>query len=369
VKENIRPVHTLNARGNVFLDVVKAHRGLGPPQMLCEFQAMRREVEEILATKSIRYEDLRGALVPSQKRQEVSLVFESAAIPSGNYGLIVFANIMPLLDAKGSHSVLVGDYGTFDNADEPLLAQAFRDAVKAARPVIYRHSSQFFIVYINNLTSAMVARLETGLRPFVGYVGIADMTYGSIFKFLLSTMLANVFLKHGRTIILGHEDGRPNDEDCNMVGWPFECFGYTVRSLVAYLQGPFLTYKIERPVLDDYDSDTEMSLNAISDMPLPLIDFAIQVESAKVAYVRGHNAPALARAGLEAIDSDRLSALIRSKINGSYIYRLEYVAEHAAMKYNIILEVPAKNQAGAVRFLAALEYRPQDKQLRLITLF
>jgi len=337
--------------------------------MLREIQLMRHEVEKILATKDIRYEDLRGALVPSQKRQEVALAFESAAIPSYNYGRVVFERLIPLLDANSDHCVLVGDYGTFNSADEPLLAQAFQNTMVLARPVTYRHSSQFYLVYINNLTPAMVARLDAGLRPFVGYVGIADMTYGSALKFLLSTMLANVFLKHGRTIILGHEDDRPNNEDCNLVGWPFERFGFTVRSLCSYLQGPFLTYKIERPVLDHNDTDTEMSLNAISPMPLPLSDFTIEVEDAKAAYVRDHNAPALARAGLEAIDCDRLAALITAKIQSSYIYRLEYIAAYEVLKFNIILEVPAADQAGSVRFLTALEYRPKDKQLRLITLF
>src|SRR5271157_3254027 len=101
----------------------------------------------------------------------------------------------------------------------------------------------------------MVRRFDVGLRPFTGYVGMANMSYGSAFKCLLSTMLANAFLKHGRVILLGHEDDRSNSEDTNLIGWPFTSFGYTYRSLVSYLQGPLLTYKIERPVLDGNDTD------------------------------------------------------------------------------------------------------------------
>lgn len=367
--ENIRPIHTINARSNVLLEVIKSGHGIESPQMLREIQSMRHEVEKVLAAKGIAYEDLRGALVPSQKRHEVALVFESAAVPSYNYGRAIFEKFMPLLDAKSDHCVLVGEYGTFDNADEPFLAAAFHEKIVLARAVTYRHSSQFYVVYLNNLTQTMMARLDAGLRPFGAYVGFSDMTYGSAFKYLLSIMLANVFVKQGRNIILGHEDDRPNTEDCNLVGWPFDRFGHRVRSLVSYLQGPFLTYKIERPVLSDHDSDTEMSLNAISPKPLPLGEFTIHVEEAKAVYVRDKNAPSLARAGLDAVDAAFLAAIIKEKIRSSYIYRLEYVAAHDVMKFNLILELPAADQVGAVRFLSALEYRPDEKQLRLITLF
>ena len=74
---------------------------------------------------------------------------------------------------------LGGDYGTLNNNHEPLLAKAFCDAVVPVRSVTYRHSSQFHVIYVNNLTEAMVSRFDNGLRPFVGYVGMADMSYGS----------------------------------------------------------------------------------------------------------------------------------------------------------------------------------------------
>ena len=375
MNNDIRPIHTLNARGNVSLAVTRDYFQLSPSKMLHEIQGLRRQTESVLKSKNIHYDALRSALVPSHKRREIALVFDTSEIKkikSGNYGCEIFHQCMPLFDVNSNNSLLDGDYGTLNNNHEPLLAKVFCDAVVPVRSVRYRHSSQFYVIYINNLTEAMVSRFDNGLRPFAGYVGMADMSYGSAFKSLLSTMLANAFLKHGRIIIQGHEDDRPNSEDVNLIGWAFENYGYSCRSLAEYLQGPLLTYKIERPVLDHDDSDTEdteISLNAVSTSPLPLDDFTIEVDEAKATYVRNHNLSAMTRAGLEQAGADTLCRLISAKIKASYIYGLEYLAAHNVTKFNLVLELPATKSRTPVRFLAGLEYKPEHKVLRLITLF
>ena len=369
-RTDILPIHTVNARGNIFLEVVRATSKLDAAAMLREIQLLRREVESVLAAKGISYDELRPALVPNQKRREIALVFDSRLIGDGWYGRPIFENYMPLFNATGSHSVLVGDYGALNDEHEPLLAEAFCESLVPVRDVSYQHSSHFFIVYINNLSDDMFERFDSGLRSFDAYVGFADMTYGSRFKFLLSTMLANGFLKHNRIIIQGHEDDRPNTEDTNLSLMPFEKFGYTCRSLVSYLQGPLLTYKIERPVFDHHDIDTEMALNSVNANPLPLGDFDIDVDEAKADYIRKHNGPAMARAGLDRISTDDLRSLIASKIKASYIYRLEYRAALDLTKFNVIVELPPREGGDQpTRLVAALEYRPNDQVLRLITLY
>ena len=77
----------------------------------------------------------------------------------------------------------------------------------------------------------MVGRIDNGLASWEAYVGFADTTFGSIFKFLLSSMLVNICLKAGRIIIQGHEDDRSADENVNMSGYPFEENGYVCRSI------------------------------------------------------------------------------------------------------------------------------------------
>lgn len=52
-----KPLHTLNARGNILLEVVRDQFKLSSEQMLREIQWLRHAVEEALAGKGIRYDD------------------------------------------------------------------------------------------------------------------------------------------------------------------------------------------------------------------------------------------------------------------------------------------------------------------------
>ena len=105
-----KPVHTIDARGNIMLEVVRDHFKVSPEQMFREIQALRHSVEEALALKGIRYDELKTALVPDRKRGEMALVFDTLAIDDGWYGMPVFRRLIPLFSRDSNHSVLAGDY-------------------------------------------------------------------------------------------------------------------------------------------------------------------------------------------------------------------------------------------------------------------
>jgi hypothetical protein len=364
-----KPIYTLNARGNIFLEVTRDHFKLRPDQMLRQIQGLRQLVVEALATKGLRYEDLKSALVPDQKRQEIALVFDTRAIERGWYGYEVAKRLIPLFDRKSKHSVLVTDYSD-DGAGQDVMREAMIEAVKFARAVEWKHSSLFYIVYINNLTPGMIQRLNDGMRDWQAYVGYADTTYQSVFKLIVSMMAVNVFIKSGTVILQGHEDDVPNSEDCNTCGYPFEENGYTCRSIQSILEGTMLSYKIERPVLPGFEVDTEMALNAVSETPLPLDDFRVELTEARLGYLRSEKSSSMKRANLEHLSTDDLAALIKSKVSSSYIYNMVYDSQYDVTKFNVILEVPpARELVSPTRLLAALKYLPQRKTLELITLY
>lgn len=364
----LKPIHTLNARGNIMLEVLRDYFGLNPHHMQREIQAMRHKLEETLEKKGISYDKLKSALVPDRKRREIALVFDTESIESSWYGCEVFERLIPLLEKKSNHSILVGDYLDRPGQADQLFS-AFEEAVQLRRRVEFNHPTQFFVVYLNNLTDAMVRRFDDGLAGYRAYVGYADTTYASMFKFYLSTMLVNLCVKHGAVIIQGHESDRDEDEDVNMSGYPFEDSGFTCRSISSDLEGVFLTYKIERPVFPGFEVDTEFALNAISLLPMPLDNFSVEVEEAKLAYVKANKSGSVERAGLEAISAAELAALIKAKISGSYIYNLEFKEEYNVAKFNIIIELPSEPSGKSMRLLASLEYKPEQISLKLITLF
>jgi hypothetical protein len=352
----------------MFLEVTRDYFKVSPQAMFREIQALRQHTEAALALKGIKYAELKTALVPDRQRKEMALVFDRNAIPNSWYGLPVFRRLIPLFDRNSNHSVLVGDYIGDPDAQD-ILFEAMQQAVVLTRDVEFQHSSQFFVVYINNLTEAMMLRFHEGLVSWNAYVGYADTTYASRFKLLLSTMLANAFLKYRRVILQGHEDDRPNTEDVNMCGYPFEEYGYTCRSIQAHLEGTMLSYKIERPVYPGFEVDTEFALNAISPDPQPLERFSIEVEEAKLGYLKSAKSGSLAGAGLEQVTSAELAALIRSKISASYIYNMSYDDAHHVSKFNVIVELPRAEGGETIRLLAAMEYKPDSQSLRLITLY
>ena len=364
----IKALHTLNARDHVMLKVMRDYFNLGSKEMFREIQGMRNSVEDALSKKGINYDKLRSTLVPAQDKREIALVFDTTAIDSTWYGFEVMKRIIPFFHRRSNHSVLLGDYLDKPSHEEKLFA-ALRQAVKPRRDVIFKHPTQFFIVYINNLTDNMIQRFDEGLSLYGAYVGIADTTYGSLFKTCLSTMLVNSFVKHGRVILQGHEPDRADEDDVNMSGYPFEENGYVCRSISDDLMGVLLSYKIERPVYPGFEEDTEFSLNAIGSTPMNIYAFEIEVAEEKLEHLKKEKHGSIKRAELQDITKEQLAALIRSKIQESYIYNLCFDEEHNVMKFNIILEVPNSANSSTTRLLASLEYQFECRKLRLITLF
>lgn len=364
---HIKPVHTLNARGNVMLEVMRDYFKLSPDRLLREIQAMRNQVAETLQKKGVNYEELKSALVPDQERLEIALVFDSTLIENSWYGAEVFKRIIPLLDPKTKNSILTGDcIGSSRNQD--VLFESFRESVYPVRTIDYRHSDQFFIVYVNNLTDSAFQHLADNLTDFDGFVGFANTTYESKFKTLLSTMMVNLCVKTGRLIIQGHEDDRSDSENINMSGYPFEKNGFKCISLQSSLFDILLSYKIERPVFEGFEDDTDFSLNSVTPIIQRLDGFEVEVADAKLDYLRTHKSDSLKFAGLDAVTNTELQRIIRDKMLSNYIYSMSFSAEHNVTKFNTVIEIN-RNENEPFRLLAALEYQPDKKTLRLITMY
>jgi len=361
----MQPIFTLDARDNVMLEVMRDYFKLSNPVVRREIQAMHRAMVAALASKGITYSELRPALVPQSNHHEAGFIFDSQYIESSWYGLEVARAILPFLDKRTTQSVLCGD---LLGDDQHLVFSILQESLVLARSFEFVHSTLLYCVYLNNLSDAALRRLHTELTRFPAYVGYIPATFASRAKTYLSTTLVHSFLKNGQKVIMGHEDDRPNEENVNMAGYPFEEFGHQVLSLQSSHFDVFLGYKIERAVYDGFKVDTEMALNAVSDHVLPLEEFTVLLEDAKHAYLVSKKAGKLRKAGIADLDCEDLAALIKSKIAASYIYNLVYLKEHDVIKFNLMLEVPRHDGGYPTRLTAALEYKPQQKTLRVITL-
>jgi len=358
-------IFTLNARGHVMLEVMRDHFKLSSQRLRAEIQGMHHSMIEALAAKGIEYTDLRSALVPTADRHEAGFLFDSTAIESSWYGRAVMRQVLPLLDKRTTQSVLCGD---LLGEDQRLIFEILDESLVLSRSFEFRHGTLLYCVYVNNLSDAALRRLHEQLATFPPYLGYIPATFESRAKTYLSTTLVNTFLKNGQRVIMGHEDDRSNDENVNMAGYPFEEFGYKIFSLQGTYVDGFLSFKIERAVYKGFEVDTEMALNAISDQILPLQDFIVVLDEAKHGYLLTKKLGKLQKAGIAELDRERIGSLIKSKIAANYIYNLVYLQEHDVMKFNLMIEVDRNDGGHQTRITAAMEYMPEEKALRVITL-
>lgn len=357
-------IFTIDARDNIMLEVMRDYFNLDTTAMHREIQQAHVETQRILEKKGIPYAKLKPALVPATNRNEAGFIFDSRKIDSGWYGYEVAKAILPLLNKQSTQSVLWGDLlGT----DQQVIYEVLDEFMVLAQSFEFVHGSSLYCVYLNNLSEAALHNLDQQLTGFPPYLGYIPATFQTRAKTYLSTTVVNGFVKYRDVVIMGHEDDRSNDENLNIIGYPYEEFGYRVRSFQSNYFDLFLGFKVERAIFPGFEVDTEMSLNSVSNQIIPLSDCKVQLDETKHAYLKSEKLGKLHKAGVASLNHNELAQLIESKISASYIYNMTFLEEHNVIKFNLIVEVP-RTDGYPTRLLAALEYKPNEKVLKVITL-
>ena len=131
----MQAIHTLDARGHIMLECMRDHFGIAVPQMRREILELHDEVIGILSLKGINYSDLRSGLVPNADKHEAAFIFDSTKIESCAYGSEVMARVLPLLDPRTTHSVLVGDL-LGENDEQETIFHILHESIILARTFI-----------------------------------------------------------------------------------------------------------------------------------------------------------------------------------------------------------------------------------------
>lgn len=348
------------------LEVMSDYFKLDHEAIYRETNGMFQMLLQVLKSKFINYQELRACLTPSIDKKEIILVFDSLQIDNSWYGREVFKNILPLLDRRSSHSFLCGDY-IDKNLSQDRLYQELVTSIEPRNPSEYRHSSQYYLVYMNNVSDDLLNRLDEGLKVFKPYTGHIDVTFSCFMKMYASFTLANAFIKHKDMIICGHEDDRDNTDDINVLGYTFEENNYKCFSLQGSLFGIFMSYKIERPVFEGFERDTDFAINSITSDVLAIDDFNVEIDDNKLNYLREEKTGRMKKSQLIQFERKELETLIRGKVSDNYLYNMTYLKNHGVTKFNIIVEKEVSDGV-PIRLMVALEYMPIDRKLRLITM-
>jgi hypothetical protein len=339
---------------------------LSDARTFAEIQHFHRECVQILQTKGIDYTSLRTALTPQPTKHEAAFLFD-VQLCTRSYapGVECAEALFDALCAKTTHSILGGElFGSWD----PFASELLDPAVMSTKPS-FRLPSTCFVLYVNNLSEGAIAVIDSKLKQLAAYVGYLPCTHSSAAKTITSLGLVNYVVKHGDTVIMGHEDDRSNTQDYNLHQHDYVKQGFRLRSIQSMYFTTFLSYKPERLILDASDDDLDFAMSAMSSAVEPLTEFTVLIEDAKFEkYLLTTKLGKLQKAGLAGLTKAELEAAIRTKLRMNYLYNLEWVSQptYQLSKFNILLEFPRVG-GHPERVVVALEYRPTNRILRLLT--
>ena len=357
-------IYTLNARGNVLLPATVNMFNLNNSEYAKMVIDIHDEAKIKLTKKGIDYKKLKSALIPAHKdRYELALIFDSQLIDSDWYGNDVFEHVLPSLNKESTCSILCGDiiadYLPCETVHDILL----NDMVQI-HPTTFKYPTQYFVVYINNLSSLHKDTIITSLITYNAFVGYVDTTFMSLFKSLISRSLVSICIKYKDIMILRHEDDIDDDKNINNCGYRFEKYGFRYISIKQMYYDLFLTYKIESILADQEDLD--YSIKAISS------DYdtcnKVYVDNKKIGYLNNAKNGLMKKLNLKEYNSEDLQNLIGNKISNTYFYDLEYIEEYRTPKFNVSLELETI-EGTKRKVLVALMYSEQKNSFELITMY
>ena len=272
-------IHTLNARGNVMLAALREHYAWTDARTFREIQRFHSDFLDILREKGIDYASLRSALTPQSTKHEAAFLFDEQRCDNTFVPGVECADaLFKALDRKATHSILGGEL--IDDQDQ-IARRLLRRSAVVAKDLDFKHPCFCYVLYVNNLTEGKVAAIDNKLREHKAYLGHVPCTYASLAKTFVSRHLVNLVIKQSDTVILGHEDDRPNTENRNLHLYDYTSLGLRLKSIQSMYFSAFLSYKPEWMLMEESDDDLAISIAAMSEAIAPLTEFTVVISDDK----------------------------------------------------------------------------------------
>ena len=365
-------IYTFNNRGYIGYSVVKQCFEMSDEDVYHEIAETFKLLLRRLDLKGIFYNDLKGALIPNQeeKKYETCLVIDSNQIQSSGYGRYVFEQLIPLFDDKSKYSILHGDYIDIIKGDDVQIQmkKAMEKGLYRYNESVYQYSGQYYLIYFNRLTKGQRTRIVEGLERYPWFTGYVDVTYNSSFKSYISCILSNLAIKYEKKIIAAHPLDYSDEENVDMLGYPFEENGFEYISINEMSFYPFLSYKIES-VFSDRE-DIGFSFNALFPKFDSLDKIRLEIKDIKwdeylLNKVHGKG-KILEILGYKEIDKERFIKTIYSKICSNYLYNLRK-NKFGDYLFDVCVELETIN--GNIRkTMIALKYLPDSGEMYVNTI-
>ncbi len=366
-------IYTFNNKDYLLFPVAKSVFSLSETEIYNTILEEFNNLIQRLENKGISYDDLKGALIPNQdkKKFETCFIFDTSLISSNMYGYFIFEKVIPLLDKKSTYSIMCGDYIDISKNtanSQFVLRNIMNEVLTKYNKTNYRHSNQYYLIYFNRLTVSQRCEIVEGLLQYPWFIGFADLTHTSTFKSYISQILTHTYIKHKDKVIAAHPMDYSDEENINMLGYPFEKNDFKLISINEENFGPFLSYKIETDIPDK--TDIGFSFNALFPKFDSIDKLKFLVEDKKwtqyLTDCEKGKGNILKSLGYETHDKEIFIKKIYKQICHSYIYNLDK-NDQDVLKFNVCLDLPTIN--GKYRkTTVALKYEPNTGEISVITI-
>lgn len=367
-------IFTINTRDYILYPVIKSHFKLNDNDIYNEIQMDFKKMLKRLEKKNISYDSLKGALIPNQDKTkyEICLIFDTTTINESFYGNYIFEKILPLLEKDSTYSILSGDYIDFsrryDSDTQAFLLKILEENLTKFNKFDYSISNQFYLIYINRLTTQQRLKIVEGLAMYSWFTGYVDVTYCSIFKTYISNILPSLCIKNKNKIIAPHPVDYSDEENVNVLLIPFEENGFKLHSINEESYSTFLSYKIESEVLHEEDVKFAFNalfpkFNAFDKLKLRILDgkwnnyLTLQGKGkGKIIELLGYNSN----------EKELFTKCVFEHICKSYIYNLER-NDYGDLLFNVCIELPTVN-AHIRKTTIALKYIQSEDIIEIVTI-
>lgn len=241
-----------------------------------------------------------------------------------------------------------------------------RDKVYLFNDLNYKHSTQYFVVYLNNITDDMVAAILNSLSTLSYFVGYSDFTYKSFFKDVISMSIGQQFLLHDGNALQVSIDGAY--EDVNNTIFDFDKTQIKIINLDEFQYNSFLRFKIKRNYYEMDKKDQLFSINSVYHGVDDINGYNLIIDDKKFEYLCDKKNGSMTKIGGTNISKSELEKQIISNINTNYMFNLDY-NNYGCLKFNTDLEFYDEVKKENFRCIASFEIVIPEKQIRLITLY
>lgn len=335
-------VYTFDTRNLIIWDILKDHFKLDNRQVYNEIERVFKPMVERLNEIEVPYEKLKNVLTPQIDKMEICFVFDSMKIENLFYGSVIFKELIPLIVDIEKTAMFCGDLIGPESKDcQRAIKEIMLKSITFNSSLNYRNSSQYFLVFFNNISSAKLSFIDESLKKFSFYVGYSNITYNCLFKDLVASSIGQKCLFYKNTAILsvGEDDEIDDSNPINYSFINYEKYGYKIRNVKEFAYLSFLSFKIQRSYYHFDNDDQVFSLNTVTNEPALINGFDIQIDENKYFYLLRNKLGVLKTVGLDVVSYNQFKDIIRNNLNTNYIFNMDYNKDYECIKFNTIIEI------------------------------